>query len=526
MNSHLFPRPFLCLVLWTVLIFPVQSQPVSAVDSLTAQLWRPLDDTVRVQVLLRLCEHHAQQLDAAQRYGEEALRLAQRHHLTEARVAAHRYLGKAYGNRGAVESSRAHYLLAIEILRQEEAEAQVGWLFHQLGSMYASVGDLVEALRYYQLALESGEQSRENAIVAQAYQHLGNILRDQGKYTEAREHFVHAFHIRRNLGDPKRAVLLFNLSSVYLKQQQWDSALWAIDSGRALAELLDQEMLLRQLNINRAVVMAQRGQLNQAAITLENAFKWMEQSGNTWNQVECGHHLVAVYLKQNRYPMAQVVLQKCKSINRHLKHPQQVQTQLELCLQLYEQTGALGKSLDAARQLLSIKDATIANLKAKHFDAVAFQPNVVEKEQSIDQLEAEHAQLEAQTAKAARVVGLGGAIVLLLILLGKWQHRSKRNLLERHPIFETVVQRANPTASGSATGLEPTRFSAISALRLTRRELEILELIAQGKTNKSIASELYISQNTTKTHLSNIYSKLAVANRTQAAEKARFLQLV
>lgn len=56
---------------------------------------------------------------------------------------------------------------------------------------------------------------------------------------------------------------------------------------------------------------------------------------------------------------------------------------------------------------------------------------------------------------------------------------------------------------------------------LTEREREILTLIARGKTNAAIAAELTISLKTVRNHVSNIYSKLQVADRTQAAIRAR-----
>ncbi|ALC84231.1 MULTISPECIES: response regulator [Bacillus] len=52
---------------------------------------------------------------------------------------------------------------------------------------------------------------------------------------------------------------------------------------------------------------------------------------------------------------------------------------------------------------------------------------------------------------------------------------------------------------------------------LTARELEILRLLAEGKTNKDISEDLYITIKTVKTHVTNILSKLEVADRTQAA---------
>lgn len=52
---------------------------------------------------------------------------------------------------------------------------------------------------------------------------------------------------------------------------------------------------------------------------------------------------------------------------------------------------------------------------------------------------------------------------------------------------------------------------------LTARETEVLELIAEGRLNKQIAQELFISEKTVKNHVSNVFKKLNVSDRTQAA---------
>jgi DNA-binding NarL/FixJ family response regulator len=55
-----------------------------------------------------------------------------------------------------------------------------------------------------------------------------------------------------------------------------------------------------------------------------------------------------------------------------------------------------------------------------------------------------------------------------------------------------------------------------SLIDLTPRELEILQLVVTGKTNKAIAHEIYISEKTVEFHLENIYSKLGVRTRLLA----------
>lgn len=66
----------------------------------------------------------------------------------------------------------------------------------------------------------------------------------------------------------------------------------------------------------------------------------------------------------------------------------------------------------------------------------------------------------------------------------------------------------------------------IEKLNLTRRELEVLQLMAEGLTNQEIAARLFLSVSTIKTHCNNLFDKMEVKRRTQAIEKARRLGII
>jgi DNA-binding NarL/FixJ family response regulator len=77
---------------------------------------------------------------------------------------------------------------------------------------------------------------------------------------------------------------------------------------------------------------------------------------------------------------------------------------------------------------------------------------------------------------------------------------------------------ADPTVR---TGrVAPESETAHQSLGLTQRELELLRLVASGATNSRLARQLFVTEQTVKFHLSNIYRKLGVANRTQASRFA------
>ena len=64
------------------------------------------------------------------------------------------------------------------------------------------------------------------------------------------------------------------------------------------------------------------------------------------------------------------------------------------------------------------------------------------------------------------------------------------------------------------------------SLGITPRELEILELIAQGLSNKEIAERVFVSENTVKTHSSRVFDKLGAKRRTQAVQLGKELRLI
>lgn len=66
----------------------------------------------------------------------------------------------------------------------------------------------------------------------------------------------------------------------------------------------------------------------------------------------------------------------------------------------------------------------------------------------------------------------------------------------------------------------------LQKLNLSTREYEVLQLLAKGYSNSEISEQLFLSVSTIKTHVSNLFTKMDVKNRTQATEKAKRLKII
>jgi len=111
----------------------------------------------------------------------------------------------------------------------------------------------------------------------------------------------------------------------------------------------------------------------------------------------------------------------------------------------------------------------------------------------------------------------GGLIAALFAGIGIWLglKLTKKN--------EILIIKEVPVPATAVFSLNEQR---LKDLGITKRELEILELIAQGMSNREIAEKLFVSENTVKTHSSRLFDKLSAKRRTQAVQIAKELGLL
>ncbi len=112
-----------------------------------------------------------------------------------------------------------------------------------------------------------------------------------------------------------------------------------------------------------------------------------------------------------------------------------------------------------------------------------------------------------------------GFIAIIFTALGIWLA-----LKLSRPKIKTVVVEKEVYVSNNNNFIP--NESLISELSLSKREMEILSLMAKGHSNDEIAEKLFISLSTVKSHNQNLFQKLDVKRRTQAAEKAKKLGLI
>lgn len=111
-----------------------------------------------------------------------------------------------------------------------------------------------------------------------------------------------------------------------------------------------------------------------------------------------------------------------------------------------------------------------------------------------------------------------GIIAIIFLLIGIWVANKVTK-----PKVETVVVEKEVKIFQDHFSVNT---EAIETLKISSRELEVLQLMAKGLSNQEIADALFVSLHTIKTHNANLFEKLDVKRRTQAVEVAKKLQII
>lgn len=117
----------------------------------------------------------------------------------------------------------------------------------------------------------------------------------------------------------------------------------------------------------------------------------------------------------------------------------------------------------------------------------------------------------------------GALVAILFATFGIWL--GLRITRRRETIRETVVIKEVLVAAEAPASFAPDSARQ-QTLGITARELEVLTLVARGLSNREIAAQLFVSENTVKTHCARAFDKLGAARRTQAVQRGKELGLL
>lgn len=535
------------LILLLLLLLPLIGE--GQVDSLKSILTHSTGKE-KIEALNELAwELSYDQGEEALGYAKEALNLARQYQLTEEEATAHARIGLVYDYQGRWEKALENYTRSLELRKEIGEPIPISNAWNNIGAVYHYTARYEEALNAYieslniREASEKEDPSAENKkLVAQSLNNIAIINRITGNFEEAIKNYERSLEIKKDLQDfTGQMTTLTNMGVVYQTQEKYEDALDIFTATFRLAEEHGEADQMSYCLNNLGITYKSLEQYDKAEAQFNTVLNFAREKQLRHEEAVAYVNLAALYYDLEAYEQSIESAKMCYDISSEIGYPKGVETALQQLSSSYEALGRFQEALDHHRQYVLIKDSLLNDANTKKILELSAKYDAERKENKIEQLNAEKTLDQSRIAGRNYLILALGIGILLVIILGLFVIRNIRikrktaeeraaREIEKH-LNEIDLLRANIQNQLDQTekfkvGISRTELNAYLLNPLSERELEVMYLLADGKSNKEIAEELFVSVNTIKTHVLRIYEKLDVQNRTQAAVKAGSMNIL
>src|SRR5215213_6584953 len=406
------------------------------------------------------------------------------------------------------------------------------------GCLAEDVGDYETAERSHRQALAVWEELGDQQRRARSLDDLGNVAHDQGDFPRAIELHNQAYEVAKAAGDRRfMASARANLGSAYFLQgnivaarDEWQGVL----DSNTIDDPVSRAMVMNNL----AAACLQLGDLDQARSILENALVIHQELGTLTTRADVYVNLSDVATRQGERERARVLFEQGIELYRLAEDPKGLHSayfnlgivQIDAgdpraALTSFEE--AL-RFADRATNRMGIADGIdrIASLAigtnlAESAAALAGAAQAIRDRAGAPGIPAHHAfaaQLHKELRNALSVTTYEAAFAEGRELSPRQATARAFELSARLADTERVAVNVQPAAvappqvAPSEAGTNP--------FRLTKREIEVLRLLSEGRTDREIAAALFISPRTANSHVTNIFGKMGVDSRAAAVAAA------
>ncbi len=443
-------------------------------------------------------------------------------------------IANAYNAKGYMARKDNHFLKSVEYYKralgflENSQDTMLRMIvLNNLGVSLRKLNDDKTAYKYYMQGLDLAKKNRNEAQAARILNGIGNVFVNTEEYDKALFYFKKSLEIElKNKNLRGQEYNYANIGEAYIYIKQYDSAEYYLKKSLSIAKNIYRYKepgieynLLGYLYKNKGDFVKAIFYYNLAIPILEkqNIQRYVANS-----YINRGLSKLAFKKFKQAKQDIDIGLQIAKSI----KSKENISLGYEALVQYYSVLKDYKSALSAHILAKKFHDS-IVNVSAKNsIISTQILYETKEKDEKIKQLAYE----KAQEAKASQrnfwmMIGIAVFSLFMLIFLYLFFSLRRKNkdleleqknseiqkyVLQIKELEEQMQQKGQPKIDID---------TKLKEMDLTKREIDVLKLIAEGYTNEQIADKMFISKNTVKSHIKNIYMKLDVKNRIQVLKK-------
>lgn len=374
-----------------------------------------------------------------------------------------------------------------------------------LGYAYQLQGDRLAASQAYADVISIGKSSGDSIYTIAATISMGQLQETDNRLYLANETYKEVLKLA---GDPPQQIACEAYLGLARIAYQWNDLDTAFEYSQQCFRLIQQMESVdtfASYGIFLAHLRLAQNDLSGASDILDETVAFLHQHDFMFRMPDVASAQVRVLLHRGNLTSATHLAEKYELLIS--------QVRVQLALGSPSEALAL---LEILHQQIDVKGGAEEQLKVMLLQVLAYHAHD-EKEEALQLLG--NALTLAKPYGFIRIFvdeGLAMARLLYEALAHEIEADYVRRLLEAFPVPESEQLSSSQLKGTKSKGLDS----------LSKREIEVLQLIAEGLSNQEVANRLYLSLYTVKVHARNIYSKLGVKNRTQAVAKGRALGIL
>lgn len=442
-------------------------------------------------------------------------------------------IARAYNRKGVSKRHQQSYYESIEnhkkallyLNKSTDTMSRIKCL-NSLGSTYRKINLEKQSFKYYFEAYGLAEKINNKKSIAIALNGIGDIFVNIHEPLKSIHYFKRSLKIAKESNDKKGVEYGHaNIGKSFIYLKEYDSAYFYINKAIELSannKRIDtkaiKQNLLGFLFQKKKDYKTSNKYYNQAKPVLEKAGN-IRYLSNTL--INLGLNKILLKEEDEGLSLIQLGIKKAKEI----KSRENILLGYNALSSYYTKKNQYKKSLETYKKANAIKDSILNEASQKSIISSQVAYESYEKDKTIKRLAVEKAKSEKKAASNFKKLLYGGAvsiafIVGLSLLFLQYRKKTVFKLQKIKEELQDYVLQINELKNSNVPKKNKTSIDdRIATFDLSDREEEVLKLIMEGVSNNEISEALYISPNTVKTHIKNIYSKLEVNNRIQVVKK-------
>ncbi len=397
-----------------------------------------------------------------------------------------------------------------------------------LSTAYSFKAAYDQSISYSMKAMKLAELAQDTAAMLDAYNNLGIDF----MFSEDYETSYSWFSKFRDLAEKARDSLRLghaynNLGMIEYYRGNKDNELSFYLSAREVFEQINEKEGLANAHLNVGTVKTDNGQYDAAQPYYEEALKLFNELGYISGQVSVFQSISENHLKAGRYNQSLEFAEKSLDLITGSEFKYDLTFSYDLMEQSYRAKGNYKQAHEYLKKYHELNQEIFTEEKSKQINELNIRYETEKKQQAIELLTAKNEINELQLSRERRNKVLMMVGFLVLIGIGTYGYISNRrryqlkNQLLASEINELRAQIRNAlNGQQKSITLDEGKLEEIAISPLSSRELEILNFAMSNYTNQEIAEKAFVSVNTVKFHLKNIYLKLGVGNTREALQEA------